>query len=479
MLRRTTVASPQSSPPRASRCCRIRAEQGHRIHRRRARCARSARAAAAARLHAGGAGGAGARELPPQADGRWRSTSISTALHDRNESLFFRILIDHPDEMTPIVYTPTVGLACQQFGHIFQRPRGIFVSANDRGRVAAGARQLAAARRRDHRGHRRRAHPRPRRPRRERHGHPGRQALAVHGMRRASTRAAACRCCSTSAPTIQRCSTDPLYLGLAAAAPDRSRIRRAGRGIRRPRRGELFPGVVIQFEDFANHNAFRLLERYRDRIPTFNDDIQGTARGAWRACFSALRDHGRQARATRRCCSRAPAKPRPASPTCRGRAMVADGLDEAAARQRCWLFDSKGLVVWPSAPDLAAHKQPFAHEHAPVGDAAGGGDRRSSRPPSSASPPWAAHSPQRSCADDGRAQQAADRVRAVESDVESRSARRSRRIGGPTAGRSSPAARPFDPVDVGRQRVRAAPGQQFVHLPRRGPGRDRLAAQRV
>ena len=59
-----------------------------------------------------------------------------TALHDRNESLFFRILIDYPDETTPIVYTPTVGLACQQFGHIFQRPRGIFVTAKDRGRVA-------------------------------------------------------------------------------------------------------------------------------------------------------------------------------------------------------------------------------------------------------------------------------------------------------------------------------------------------------
>ena len=56
-----------------------------------------------------------------------------TSLHDRNEALFFRILMENPDEMLPIVYTPTVGLACEKFGHIFQRPRGIFVTAEDRG----------------------------------------------------------------------------------------------------------------------------------------------------------------------------------------------------------------------------------------------------------------------------------------------------------------------------------------------------------
>jgi malate dehydrogenase (oxaloacetate-decarboxylating)(NADP+) len=58
------------------------------------------------------------------------------ALHDRNEALFFRLVCDNIDEIQPLIYTPTVGLACQKFGHIFQRPRGLFISANDRGRIS-------------------------------------------------------------------------------------------------------------------------------------------------------------------------------------------------------------------------------------------------------------------------------------------------------------------------------------------------------
>src|SRR5262249_31960922 len=72
------------------------------------------------------------RQLPHDLD---RYVALN-ALHDRNETLFFRVVCDHIDEIQPLIYTPTVGLACQRYGHIFQRPRGIFITANDRGRVA-------------------------------------------------------------------------------------------------------------------------------------------------------------------------------------------------------------------------------------------------------------------------------------------------------------------------------------------------------
>src|SRR6185503_8493233 len=72
------------------------------------------------------------RRLPDQLD---KYVALN-ALHDRNEALFFRLLTDHIDEMQPIVYTPTVGLACQKFGMIFQKPRGLFITWKDRGHIA-------------------------------------------------------------------------------------------------------------------------------------------------------------------------------------------------------------------------------------------------------------------------------------------------------------------------------------------------------
>ena len=163
------------------------------------------------------------------------------ALHDRNEALFFRVVIDHPDEMMPIIYTPTVGLACQQFGHIFQRPRGLFVSANDRGRVAEVLRNWPHRDVGDHRRHRRRAHPRPGRPRRQRHGHPGRQARRSTPPAPACTRRSACRCMLDVGTNNEALLDDPLYIGLQQPARARRGVRRAGRGVRRRGAGRCFP----------------------------------------------------------------------------------------------------------------------------------------------------------------------------------------------------------------------------------------------
>ena len=287
-----------------------------------------------------------------------------SSLLDRNEALFFRVVMDHADTMMPIIYTPTVGLACQQFGHIYRRPRGLFVSADDRGRIAQVMRNW---------------------PHRETamivvtDGERilGLGDLGANGMGIPIGKLSLYTACAGLHPwkclpimldvgtNNEALLADPLYLGLRQRRLTGDAYDELVEEFIAATQ-EVFPGVVVQFEDFANHNAFRLLRRYRDRVSCFNDDIQGTASVAVAGILSALRLTGRTMPEQTFLCLGAGEAATGISDLL-VQAMVEDGLDEAAARARCWMVDSKGLVV-AGRGELAEHKRPYAHAHAAVGD---------------------------------------------------------------------------------------------------------------
>jgi malate dehydrogenase (oxaloacetate-decarboxylating)(NADP+) len=287
---------------------------------------------------------------------------VLSDLQARNETLFYAVLMSDPATYMPLVYTPTVGEACQKFAHIFREARGMYLPISARGRareilgnwpekdvrfivVTDGERIL------------------------------GLGDLGAGGMGIPLGKLALYTACAGVPPQYclpvvldvgtnnQVLLDDPLYLGLR-----RNRVR-----------GEeymafieefvaavqtLYPKCCIQWEDFANINAVPILERYRNEICTYNDDIQGTASIALAGIFAALRIT-KQKITDQRFLFLGGGSAATGIAELIGQAMALEGMNIAEARRRNALFDINGLIV-TSRTDLAEFQKPFAQDRAPV-----------------------------------------------------------------------------------------------------------------
>lgn len=263
------------------------------------------------------------------------------SLQDRNETLFFRLVHERIDEMMPIVYTPVVGEACQKFSHIYRRARGLYISYEQRDHIEEVLRNFGAN------------------PSvivvtdGERILGLGDQGVGGMGIPIGKL------CLYTLCAGISPYSTLPITLDVGTDNEERLNDP-LYLGLRQKRiRGEayqefidkfvaavkkVYPHVLLQWEDFLKGNAIKQLERFRDSLATFNDDIQGTAAVVIAGIYSGLRITGQKMRDQRLVFAGAGASAHGIADLFVA-ALMDDGLTREEAKARVWTVDTKGLVT--------------------------------------------------------------------------------------------------------------------------------------